>query len=268
VVGNGLERRPDVFKVDLPEFSGPLDLFVHLVRDNKVDLFTISVLSIVRSLARSIAVAGRMDLDAAADALFLTSELVFWKSRLLLPGLVEEAVESEEEGGGMLVEKVLEYEQARVVALSLAEREAVTRAMWYSGESQVLGRREEDEIVGASVVDLAFAFLNLLSRSEAEEVQHIARERYSIADGVGKILGILRGRSSVTMRELFGGESEIEEKLVLFLALLELVRFSVVVAFQRRGSFNITLRLCKGVDVAKISQRLGLGPNLEQVATA
>lgn len=248
------------FRVQLEKYSGPLDLFVYLVRQNELDLLCVSVLEIVKSLAKFLASGASSDLDAAGEAMLLTADLLFLKSRLLLPDLVgEEDLEEEmPEPSSLLVQRILQYEEARAVAESLAEKEQQRRALWFSGDSQGYAEKEEDDIVGASVVDLAFAFVGMLTREEAEQVQYISRERYPLGETVLKMVKILKAKPSVSMREVFGHARDVEEKLVFFLALLELVKFALVSAFQRRDSLNIRLRLLDNADFDRLQQSLSL----------
>lgn len=254
---------PSEFRVQLDKYSGPLDLFVYLVRQNELDLLCISVLKIVKSLAKFLASGAASDLDAAGEAMLLTADLLFLKSRLLLPELIgdDDLEEDLAEPSSLLVQRILQYEEARAMAQSLAEKEEQRRALWFSGDSQGYAEKEEDEIVGASVVDLAFAFVGMLTREEAEQVQYVSRERYPLAETVLKMVEILKQKRSVSMREVFGHARDVEEKLVFFLALLELVKFALVSAFQRRDSFNIRLQLLDNADLESLRQSLGLESN-------
>jgi len=255
------------FRIQVQNYSGPLDLFVYLVKQEKLDLLSISVLGIVQNLAKFLAGQG-CDLDAAGEAMLLTANLLYLKSRLLLPGLFEDDELEEElaQPSAVLVQRILQYEEARAMAEGLAEKERSRRALWFSGDSSQYAENEEDDIVGASVVDLALSFVGLLTRDEAEQVQFVSRERYSIAETVVKMIGILKaagssGRSpSVSMREVFSHARDIEEKLAFFLALLELVKFSLVAAVQRRDSFNIRLKLLGEADLELLRLELGASP--------
>ena len=249
------------FRIQVQNYSGPLDLFVYLVKQEKLDLLSISVLGIVQNLAKFLAGQG-CDLDTAGEAMLLTANLLYLKSRLLLPGLFEDDELEEElaQPSAVLVQRILQYEEARAMADGLAEKERSRRALWFSGDSSQYAENEEDDIVGASVVDLALSFVGLLTRDEAEQVQFVSRERYSIAETVVKMVGILKEKPSVSMREVFSHARDIEEKLAFFLALLELVKFSLVAAVQRRDSFNIRLRLLGDADVELLRLQLGAKP--------
>jgi len=260
------------FRIQVQNYSGPLDLFVYLVKQEQLDLLSISVLGIVQNLAKQLYngfLAGQAcDLDAAGEAMLLTANLLYLKSRLLLPGLFEDDELEEElrEPSAVLVQRILQYEEARAMADGLAEKERSRRALWFSGDSSQYAENEEDDIVGASVVDLALSFVGLLTRDEAEQVQFVSREKYSIAETVVKMIGILKATGSsgrcpsVSMREVFSHARDIEEKLAFFLALLELVKFSLVTAVQRRDSFNIRLKLLGDADLEMLRLELGANP--------
>ncbi|MBN1592066.1 MAG: segregation/condensation protein A [Candidatus Coatesbacteria bacterium] len=247
------------FEIQVGGYSGPLDLFVYLIKQEELDVLSVSVLSIVKNLAKFLSERS-CDLDAAGDALLLTADLLYLKSRLLLPDLVvDDELEDElAQPSSILVQRILQYEEARALAEGLAEKEEGRRALWFSGDSSAYVEKEEDDLVGASIVDLALSFVGLLTREEAEQVQYIARERYSIAETVLRMVGFLKEKRSVSMREIFAHARDVEEKLAYFLALLELVKFSLVAAVQRRDSFNITLRLVGEADIDRLRLELGV----------
>ncbi len=247
------------FRVQVGSYSGPLDLFVYLVKREELDVLSISVLGIVKNLASFLS-NRPCDLDVAGEAMLLTADLLYLKSRLLLPGSFDDDGLEDElaQPSAVLVQRILQYEEARALAEGLADREESRRALWFSGDSSTYAEKEEDEIVGASVVDLALSFVGLLTRDEAEQVQYISREKYSIAETVVRMVGILKGKQSVSMREVFSHARDVEEKLAFFLALLELVKFSLVAAVQRRDSFNIRLKLLGDADVEKLRLELGV----------
>lgn len=249
------------FRVQVRDYSGPLDLFVYLVKQEELDLLSISVLGIVRNLAKFLTKRAS-DLDAAGEAMLLTANLLYLKSRLLLPDSSEDDELEDElaQPSAVLVQRILQYEEARAMAQGLAEKEERRRALWFSGDSSEYAEKEEDDIVGASVVDLALSFVGLLTRDETEQVQYISREKYSIAETVVNMVEILRQKQSVLMREVFSHARDVEEKLAFFLALLELVKFSFVAAFQRRDSFKIRLKLLGDADVEKLRLELGVEP--------
>nr|HDM59184.1 hypothetical protein [Bacillota bacterium] len=246
------------FRVQVQDYAGPLDLFVYLVKQEELDVLTVSVLQIVKSLAKFL-VDRSPGLDSAGEAILLTADLVYLKSRLLLPGTPpEEAEDDLPDPSSVLVQRILQYEEARAMAQGLAEQQERRQAMWFSGDSTKYTETEENDIVGAGVVDLAISFMGMLTRDEARQVQYISRERYPIAETVVKMVKILNGKPSVSMREVFSHARDLEEKLVFFLALLELVKFSLVSAFQRRNSFNIRLRLVADADVERLRLKLGV----------
>ncbi|MCD6327790.1 segregation/condensation protein A [bacterium] len=253
-------RASSGFEVQLDDYSGPLDLFVYLVKQEEQDLLGVSVLKIVKSLARFLAEGAGSDLDAAGEAVLLSAELLFLKSRMLLPIplLDDEDDDGMAQPAAVLVQRILEYERARAMAESLREKEQMRRSLWFSGDSEGYAEKEEQEIVGASVVDLALAFVGLLSSDEMAQVQCIEREKYPIGDAVVRMAGVLKQKSPASMSDVFSHAQSLREKLVFFLALLELVKFSHVVVFQRRDSFNIKLKLVHDVDLLRLRAEMGL----------
>ena len=122
----GMEVRP-VLPVDLPAFSGPLDLLLHLVRRNKVDITDIPIVVICDQYQATLRAMAELDLEVAGEFLWMASWLLYLKSRTLLPTVSEEGLPDPR---AELVERLLEYRRVKEMAAILYEQDVVRRCLW------------------------------------------------------------------------------------------------------------------------------------------
>ena len=226
----------EIYSVRLDKFEGPLDLLLHLIRKNELDIYDIPISVITRQYLDYIKLMKDLNLEVAGDFLVMASTLLHIKSRMLLP--IDEQEESEEEEQDPrteLIRRLLEYQQYKeagmvLEARALLGREVFIRADPEPGLSDVQSNEGPLEI---NLFDLVDAFRNLLSRIPAESFHDVAAaETLSIADCINEILSLLQERDTVQFDEIIAGEMTRERIIVTFLALLELCRLKLIRIFQ------------------------------------
>ncbi len=228
-------------KVKLEIFEGPLDLLLHLIKKNKIDVHDIPISLITEQYLEYLSLMRSLNLDLASDYLVMAATLVHIKSMMLLPKLAPPADEgSEEEKGGdpreELVRRLLEYEKFKRAAQALSQahilgKDVFPRPPIENGERGV----EEDFPLGeASVFDLADAFYRLLKSRQIEDTfLEVDLERVTLADRIRELSEILSGRKGgLFLEELFPLGASRRELVVTFLALLEMVRLRMVRVLQ------------------------------------
>ncbi|MEA2625526.1 MAG: segregation and condensation protein [Candidatus Binatota bacterium] len=217
-------------------FEGPLDLLLHLIKRSEVDVHDIPIAEITGQYLAMLDLLEELNLDLAGEYLVMAATLLHIKSQMLLPPGESEEDEAEDPRSD-LVRQLEEYQRYREAARGLAEREILDRDVFRreptapedrSGEPRALRR--------LSVDDLLQAFLAMLARLPEERTQSIVPERISIAARIRTMLEQL-DRGPVRFESLLSASPTRHEWIVTFLALLELVRRSVVVAVQA-GSFD------------------------------
>jgi segregation and condensation protein A len=221
--------------VTVPEFTGPLDLLLHLIRKNKVDLYDIPMAEVTAQYLDYLEAMQELNLEVASEFLVMASTLILIKSKMLLPRPVEEG-EEEEDPREELVQRLLEYQAVRDAAERLRAR----------GEGEeALHRREvppPDELLGEEVVELSVslfslmdAFRGLLSRlSDREEVMTIIAEAMSITERMSGVLALLPEGKRLSLEDLFeeGANPSREMVVLTFLSILELLHRQVIKAYQ------------------------------------
>lgn len=223
------------YNVKLDIFEGPLDLLLHLIKKNEVDIYDIPVASITAQYLEYIEIMKEMNLDFAGEFLMMAATLVHIKSKMLLP-VDEEAPEEQDEGidpRGELVRRLLEYQRYKEAAKDLGERLILGRDLFLKGTSipaEELG--EETGLLNISVFELMEALKGILAKAPRRQAMELTAERFKIADKINHIMDILGGGGSVEFTSLFSNDATRGEIIVTFLAVLELAKLLLIKLHQ------------------------------------
>src|SRR6476469_4338642 len=132
------ESSADAFAVRLERFEGPLDLLLHLIKKNELNIHDIPIALITQQYLDAIGLMQELDLDIAGDFLVMAATLIHIKSRLLLPRPApEQATEDEEDPRDALVRRLVAHQQFKAAAEMLHERETVRSAQWTRSEARL-----------------------------------------------------------------------------------------------------------------------------------
>lgn len=220
------------FELRLPQFEGALDLLLYLVRSQGLDILDIPIVDVARQYNAYLDRMRELDLEIASEYLVMAATLAYIKSQMMLPRPKSEEGE-EEDPRQELVEQLLEYEKYKKAAESLGAMDG-RRDLLYSREAPPPEELAEVQTVEASLSDLVCAFERVLARLESEDVnQVIRRENFSIADMMERLVEVLPPGGRASFRELLSVCRSRMERVVMFLALLELMRVGRVAASQR-----------------------------------
>jgi segregation and condensation protein A len=233
-----LEGFQEVYHVRLDKFDGPLDLLLHLIKKNELDIRDIPIAEITRQYLEYIRVMKDLNLDVAGDFLLMASTLLQIKSALLLPQ-DEQDQEGEEEADprAELVRRLLEYQRYREAGTLLGARALLGREVFTRPccESELLASHREEGPLELELFDLVDAFRSLLSRMPVESFHEVASgDALSIADSINEILALLQERDMIAFDELVRDDFTRERVIVTFLALLELCRLRMIRMYQNR----------------------------------
>lgn len=223
------------YKIKLDIFEGPLDLLLHLIKKNEVDIYDIPIALITGEYLEYIEMLKDMNLDLAGEFLVMAATLVHIKSKMLLPPDVT-ATEEEEEGADPreeLVRRLLEYQSYKEVARELSEKELLGRDVFARGPNVALeGLDEEQGFANVSVFALMDAFKSILARAPKERRIELTVERFKIADKINAIMEKLGETKSATFTSLFEDGAVRGEIIVTFLAILELAKLLMIKIHQ------------------------------------
>jgi segregation and condensation protein A len=233
------ERDESAYKVTLPTFHGPLDLLLHLIRKHEVDIHDIPILLITEQYNAYLDAMTELDLDIAADYIYMASLLINIKSRMLLPR-DESAEDQADDPRKELVDRLLEYQRFKAVAESFAELDVLRMGMWSRPRVPPPGSDEPTEIDMSDVglFDLIDAFRTALVRYRQNHPQAIELQRvvHKVSDKMRELYLKVREKSPIRLQWFLEGRDR-NELIAVFLGMLELVRLGGV-ALQQSAIFG------------------------------
>jgi segregation and condensation protein A len=218
--------------VRLALFEGPLDLLLHLCRENKVDLKDIPIAAITEQYLGYLDVMRTLNLEVAGEFLVVAATLLHIKSRLLLP--IEEPPEGEEgeDPRHELVRQLLEYQkfkEAGVALRALEEQRSRTFARESLGPE---GPPRTDYPLDVSLFDLLAALRRVIEQMPKHQQVEIEADQLSVAQRIAEVLERMADSRELAFEELFVGSREVGDVVVTFLAVLELVRLRLIRVWQ------------------------------------
>ncbi len=228
----------DLYNIKLPAFEGPLDLLLHLIKENKIDIYDIPISFITGRYLEYIGMMKELNLEIAGEFLVMAATLVQIKSKMLLPP-EEAAVEGAEQMVDPrleLVQRLLEYQAYKDAASILKEREDESLRI-FSREPEDIPQEEGEEaepyLFDVNIFDLLGAFRKILEAAPPE-VRTITMETLTVKDKMSVIVDLLENSESIRFEELFEGSVTRRRLIVTFLALLELLRLGLARVYQER----------------------------------
>lgn len=237
-------------RVQLEIFEGPLDLLLHLIKKNEVNISDIPIATITEQYLATLEVLQSFNLDVAGEFLVMAATLIHIKSRMLLPGADED--DDEEEGADPrdeLVRRLLEYQRFKDAADQLEHRELLTRDVFIRSAAPVedipaTGFRE------VSVFELLTALKRVLDRLPKETVHEVMLEKITVREKMTLLLDSLRAQGKLLFESLFSDIKTRMEMVVTFLAMLELVKVRAIRIFQEEANGPIQIEAAAGLENA------------------
>ncbi len=221
---------PDALQVFLEAFEGPLDLLLYLIKRQNIDVLDIPIAEITRQYMDYVELMKDMQLELAGEYLVMAAMLAEIKSRMLLPR-PEGAAEDEEDPRAELVRRLQEYEQFKKAAQDLDMLPRVER------DTQPIHRLHvEREVVKkhpeVDIKDMLYALRDVLERAERYTNHQIRREHLSVRQRMGDVLSELQSDHFTEFTALFKPEEGRRGVVVTFLAVLELLKASLIELVQ------------------------------------
>jgi segregation and condensation protein A len=230
--------------ITLEKFSGPLDLLLHLIKSQEMDIYDIRIVEITEQYLTIIDQMKQLDLDVAGEFLVMAAQLIHIKSRMLLP-VSEELVEEEgEDPRAELVKRLLEYQRYKQAAALFEGLPQLERDVFLARgifDDLLLEESPQDAELTISIYQLSSAFHQLMSHVKTEVFHEVIRESLSVSDYIARISRQLIDHSRISFRDLFHCGFHRAELVVTFLALLELTRMRMVRIDQVTGFSDIWL---------------------------
>jgi segregation and condensation protein A len=220
----------DGYQVRLDVFEGPLDLLLFLIRKKKIDIHDIPIAAITRDYLGYLERKTEINLDREAEFVFIAALLIYIKSQMLLPR--ETDLAEHEDPRRVLVDRLIEYEKIKAACSLLREREDVQILQWKRDFIPPLHGESDLEPVELSLFDLAESFFLMMKRRAADDTRTIRGRDVPIEVKMKELVALLHERHVLDFLEYFEAHASLEEALVSFFCILELVKSRVAVAVQ------------------------------------
>jgi len=225
------------YKVKLEIFEGPLDLLLYLIKRDEIDIYEISIERITRQYLEYLQAFKELNLDIAGEFVVMAANLIYLKSRSLLPVDQQPPDEEAEEDDPRwdLIRQLIEYKKFKEAATQLHVRALEQeRIFTRDGGATTTSVDAPLRLAEVGIFQLIHAFQDVIKRVEAREnLQEMFGEHFTVSDKIDIILKRVADGASVRFTELFGDIASRVEIVVTFLALLELIRLKQVRAIQR-----------------------------------
>ena len=218
----GFETRFRDLPLHLSVFDGPLDLLLHLIHEQKLEILDLPMAEVTRQYMEYLHLMEELNLEIAAEFVAMAAQLLQIKSRLMLPRPPQAP---EEDPRVSLVQRLLEYQQVKVAAQSLSERESDWQKIAFApGIDLDDHKRVEEEPIRATLFDLLGAYRDALKRLLPPPPVEVRTQPKSLEQRVMEVLTELQDGLWKPFQGLMGQIRTREELVLTFLALLELVR--------------------------------------------
>ena len=231
---------PEIYSVHTETFEGPLDLLLHLIKKNKMDILDIKISEITSEYLYYLEDRSRINPAREGDFLMTASTLIYIKSRSLLP---KPDILDEESPEQKLVHTLIEYDKIQKISMMLKEMEAQELLLWKRQEVPENFESKEFKLEEISAFQLAEIFLNLVKKKEKEEFLYIDARDYSIEEKWNEILELLGTEGYLNFNQYIETLATIQEVLVSFFTILEMIKQRVILGVQK-GLFE-TISLWK-----------------------
>ena len=234
--------------VRLDAFEGPLDLLYHLIEKNEIDIYDIPIASLTEQYLAYLEAAEDRNMDGISEFLLMAATLLEIKSKMLLPTQTKEVLEEEAiDPRAELVERLLEYKKIKHIANDWKTREEHAAMVFYKQADKAIAKLRqkeeqplEDFLMGVTMEDLYHVFQEVMARKEAK-VDHVRssfraveRELFTIQDKMEYIRDLLILQPKIVFTDMFRRKTRKIEKVVTFLALLELIKRKEVQIYQEK----------------------------------
>jgi len=232
------EEESTAYKITLPSFHGPLDLLLHVIKQHKLDILDIPITLITEQYTTYLDAMEELDLEVAADYIYMAALLIHIKSKMLLPR-DENALEPAEDPRKELVDRLLEYQRFKAVAESFAELDVVRMGMWARPQKPLPGTdASEIDMSEVSLFDLIDAFRSALNRYKQNHPQALQLKHtvHKVSDKMAELYAKLKEKSPIRLQWFLEGRDR-HELIAIFLGTLELVRLGGV-SLQQSETFG------------------------------
>jgi segregation and condensation protein A len=224
----------EAYKVKLDIFEGPLDLLLYLVRKDEVEIHEVSMERITKQYLEYIDTFKLLNIDLASEFIVMAANLIYIKSRTLLPKQDQLPVDEEDEGDPRweLIRQLIEYKKFKDAAGFLQERSLALENLFPATPEPVESPPPSTEMPDVNIFDLIRAFQKVVDKFEPSRDYEIVDERYTVSDKIDFLLQTVPIGDSLRFTELFRTAASRDEVIVTFIAILELSKLKHLRIYQ------------------------------------
>jgi segregation and condensation protein A len=225
-------------------YEGPLDLLLDLIRKQDIDIYDIPIAKITAQYLAYVAGMRSLDVNVAAEFIYMASVLIHIKSKMLLPRDPDAPPEAQDDPRSELVNRLLEHEKFKSAAQMLLQKQQIEDAVWSNPALREFKDAEGTEPeIAADVIDLVRTFQQILDRARSRPIIEVDEETVT----VGQMIDYLRRRLSledrpIRLMQLLRNVNSRNALICMFLALLEMVRLQAILVRQDRLFGEIAVR--------------------------
>jgi segregation and condensation protein A len=231
----------DDLKIMLPLYEGPLDLLLDMIRRQKIDIYDIPIAKVTEQYLEYLHFMQELNVDVASEFILIAAQLIYIKSRMLLPPDPDAPPEEAEDPRAELVRRLLEYEKFKNAAQMLYQREMVENASWSNPGPLPVEEADLEPEMSVGLYDLVLAFREILKRAEQKPTMDVSREEFSVEQMMGFLFeNIAAARGKITLTELLPRIGSRRGLITAFLAMLELTRLQAIYLLQEKAFGEIT----------------------------
>jgi segregation and condensation protein A len=249
--GVGTSEEGPSLTIRLEGFEGPLDLLLHLIKREELDIWNIPIAHVTDQYLSYLQMMKDLNINVAGEWLVMAATLIYIKSRMLLPPDPVQADTqegAEEDPRKELVYQLLEHQKFKNAAQMLHTREEVENAVWHGQPQEVAEAGKA--VVSVTLFELLQAFHEVVKRFEAAGGLEIDPEEVTIEQKLADLRRLFMIHDTVLFSTFFEKARSKRHLIVTFLALLELVRLREVLVFQERAFKEIHITRLKPVEEA------------------
>jgi segregation and condensation protein A len=227
-------------KIRLDIFEGPLDLLIYLIKKEHLEICDIPIAKVIEQYLQFLELMKLLDINIASEYLVMAANLINIKSKMLLPK-PEEPQEPEEDPREELVRRLLEYEKFKEAADFLRKKE-IERNRYFKRLNE--DPQKAEVFIEASIFDLISAFKSALKDIPKDIFFEVVKDEFTVEEKIHDLLHLLLDKEKVSLNELFSTAKNKLEIVVIFLAILELIKLKEIAAIQEQlfGQILITRR--------------------------
>lgn len=232
-----------MYNIDIEEYRGPMDLLLHLINKNEIDIYDIPVNRITEEFISHMEAMDLIDLDQASDFLYMASSLLELKSKLLLPK--PELEEDQEDPRDDLVKRLVEYKRFKEISAILKDQELEASRVYFKPREEISPVKEDMGLEDLKLEDLIKSLQLIAKRKtlvrNSEPTDLIEREEFSLEDAKEVITNKLSKNKEFNFSDLISEETSIDQLVTYFLCILEMVKIKTIKIYQEEDFSDIRI---------------------------